>query len=213
MKVRTVLAAVGLGLSVASFSPPVFAQAGGAGAGAAVGGGGAGAGIAGATSGMPAGSPSGLFQSAPSAGQPGTQAPASAAPIGASTSDWMSHDGRSIAEHSSPIFGPQDTELETRLRAQETTLEREIAAYRASGYTFPAAMWEKWLGSEALGRGDRVDAANHFQNAATDLRRSLEAGQYARESNRSDATLHGNQTSQMTNAANIHSEKSSRSVY
>src|SRR5581483_6509936 len=150
---------------------------------------------------------------APSAGQPGTQAPASAAPIGASTSDWMSAEGASVAKHSSPMPGPQDTQLEKQLRLRETTLERDIVAYRAYSYNVQPAAWEKWLGSEALARGDRIDAAKHFQNAATYLRRLSEAGPYALRSDHSDSALHGSQTSEIMNASNMHSNRSSSSVY
>ena len=232
MKVRTVLAAAGLSLTVASFSAPVFAQVGGASAGGSVGGvasavGGATAGFG--TAGVPGGvgfggsgisagmlvanEISGIFGQAPSANQPETQAPASATPIGTSTSDWMSTEGGSIAEHSPLMPGPQDTELEKQLRTRETTLERDIVAYRAYSYNVQPAAWEKWLGSECLARGDRVDAAKHFQNAATDLRQLSEAGPYAFRSNHSDSTLHGNQTSEIMNAANMHSNSSSSSVY
>jgi hypothetical protein len=200
MKVRTVLAAAGLSLTVASFSVPVFAQVG-------VGGGTVNAGV------PAAGGSTGVFQQAPSAGRPGTQAPASAAPIGTSTSDWMSKEGHSIAEHSSPIPGPQDTQLEKQLRVQETTLERDIVAYRALGYSIQPAAWEKWLGSESLARGDRIDAAKHFQKAAMDLRQLAEAGQYALRSNHSYSTMHGNETSEIMNAANMHSNRTSSSVY
>jgi hypothetical protein len=232
MKVRTVLAAAGLSLAVASFSPPVFAQVGGVGAGGSAGGvasavggapagfgaagvpGGLGVGGSAVSAGMPvANGISGIFGQAPSAGQPGTQAPASAAPIGTSTSDWMSAEGGSIADQSPLIPGPQDTELEKQLRTRETTLERDIGAYRAYSYNVQPAAWEKWLGSECLARGDRVDAAKHFQNAATDLRQLSEAGPYALRSNHPDSTLHGNQTSEIMNAANMHSNRSSSSVY
>ena len=229
MKVRTVLAAAGLSLTVASFSPPVFAQVGGVGSAggvaSAVGGAPTGFGAAGVPGGLgvggsvvSAGTPvgngiSGIFGQAPSAGQPGTQAPASAAPIGTSTSDWMSAEGSNIAEHSSLMPGPQDTQAEKQLRMREKTLERAIVAYRAYSYNVQPAAWEKWLGSESLARGDRIDATKHFDNAAMDLRKLSEAGPYALRSDHSDSALHGNQTSETMNAANMHSNRSSSSVY
>src|SRR5689334_16675725 len=99
MRVRNILAVAGLSLSITSFSPPVWAQVAGGGSGSA----GGGIGFSG-VSGMPAagtGGPGGTFQQAPSAGQPGTQAPASAAPIGIASSDWMSNEVRGAAKNSS----------------------------------------------------------------------------------------------------------------
>jgi hypothetical protein len=219
MRVKNILAAAGLGLTIASFSPPVWAQVGGAGSGAP-----GGAGGFGGVSGMPAAGTAGasdIFRQAPSAGQPGTQAPASAAPIGAASSDWMSNEGRGAANNSSAWPNAQRTNEEKRLRADEKTLERELSAYRALGYNIQPAAWEKWIGSEALARGDQVDAGVHFQRAATDLRRSVEAGKskmsevnaYSMRSNNFDSSRHGNLTSDETNATNMHSNKSSRAAY
>jgi len=202
MKVRTLVAIAGISLTMASFTPQVFAQAGGVG------------GTSGAA-GMPAaGSGSGgIFQQAPSAGQPGTQAPASAAPLGASTSDWMSHEDHSAVKHSSLMPSSEQISQEKQLRLQEKNLEHDIAAYRADGYKIQPAAWEKWLGSESLARGDQPDASKHFQTAAMDLRRIAEAGQHAMPLNNSDAGLHGNETGQMTNGTDLHSNRSSRAVY
>jgi hypothetical protein len=221
MKVRNIVAAAGLSLTIASFSPPVWAQVGGAGSGAT----GGAIGLGGLSSpGMPAagsGGPSGIFQQAPSAGQPGTQAPASAAPIGIASSDWMSNEGRGAAENSSAWPSAQRTNEEKRLRTDEKTLERDLSTYRALGYNIQPAAWEKWIGSEALARGDQVDAGVHFQRAATDLRQSAETGPYrmnavnaySMRSNNVDSSRHGNLTSDETNATNMHSNKSSRAAY
>ena len=216
MKVRNVLAVAGLTVALASFAPPVFAQVGTA------------APSAGVLSGMPGvglnGTTAGIFQGAPSAGQPGTQAPASAAPIGTATSDWMSSEGRAAAENSAIFPGPEATRDEKQLRLDENALEREIVAYRVRGYNIGPAAWQKWLGSEALARGDQADSARHFQLAATELRRAgypseasrsndpPETSRYSR-AEQSDATLHGNQTSQETNGTNLHSNRSSRTAY
>lgn len=131
MKVRNIVAAAGLTLTIAGFSPPIWAQVGGAGSGATGGASGLG-GVSGF--GMPAAGTagsSGIFQQAPSAGQPGTQAPASAAPIGIASSDWMSNEGRGAAENSSAWPSAQRTNQEKRLRADENTLERDLSRYRA----------------------------------------------------------------------------------
>ena len=221
MKVRNIVAAAGLTLTIASFSPPMWAQVGGAGSGATGGASGLG-GVSGF--GMPAAGTagsSGIFQQAPSAGQPGTQAPASAAPIGIASSDWMSNEGRGAAENSSAWPSAQRTNQEKRLRADENTLERDLSRYRALGYNIQPAAWEKWIGSEALARGDQVDAGVHFQRAAMDLRRSAEVGAYrmsavnaySMRSNNFDPSRHGNLTSDETNATNMHSNKSSRAAY
>jgi hypothetical protein len=125
----------------------------------------------------------------------------------------MSREGRGVAEHSSLIPGSQSIQREKGLRVEETTLERDISTYRAYGYNVQPAAWEKWLGSEALGRGDRTDAAMHFQKAAMDLRQVAEAGRYAPRSDNSFSTLNGNETSQVFNGAAMHSNRTSRSVY
>ena len=136
MNVRNILTAAGLGLTIASFAPPMLAQVSGASAGGA----GGVSGFGGVSSpGMPAAGSSsagaaGYFRQAPSAGQPGTQAPSSAAPIGTSTSDWMSREGRSAANNSSVLPSRGTTDQEKRLRADEETLERDLVAYRARGY-------------------------------------------------------------------------------
>ena len=198
----------GLSVALFSFAPPVFA----AGAGISVG----------AVSGMPvSGGASGITMQAPSAGQPGTQAPASAAPIGIASSEFMSNEGRGAAENSSMWPSAQRTNQEKQLRTDETMLERHISIYRALGYSIQPAEWEKWLGSEALASGDQVDAEVHFQQAVMDLRRSAEAGAYAMSSansysmrsNNSDSSRHGNLISDETNATNMHSNSSSRKAY
>jgi hypothetical protein len=197
MKITNILAAAGLSLTVASFAPPVWAQVGGTSSGMP----GAGAGV------------NGPLQQAPSAGQPGTQAPASAAPIGASTSDWMSSEGRSAAAHSSVLPQAGTANKEKRLRAEETGLERDLVAYRARGYNVQPAVWQKWLGSEALSRGDQKGAAIHFNKAKNDLRRLSEARANTHPNYSSDAQLHGNETSQATSATDMHSNRGSSSVY
>ena len=218
MKVRNIVAGAGLCLAMASFSLPVGAQVGGAGAAST---GGVSGGVS--SAGMPAAGAgvSGYFQQAPSAGQPGTQAPASAAPIGIASSDWMSNEGRDAAKNSSAWPSAQRTNEEKRLRTDEKRLERNISTYRALGYSIQPAAWEKWIGSEALARGDQVDAGVHFQRAAMDLRRSAEAGAYrmsalnaySMRSNNFDPSRHGNLTSNETNATDMHSNKSSRAAY
>jgi hypothetical protein len=126
----------------------------------------------------------------------------------------MSYEGRSAAENSSLFPTTGATNQERRLRADEKTLERDLVAYRARGYNIQPAKWEKWLGSEALARGDQVDAAKHFQRSANDLRRLSETGAYALQRNYdSDASMHGHETSQTTSASDMHSNKSSRAVY
>jgi hypothetical protein len=218
MKIGNIFAAAGFSLAIASFATPVLAQVGGAGSGST----GGAIGFGGVSSpGMPAAGSGPVFQQAPSAGQPGTQAPASAAPIGIASSDWMSNEGRGAAENSSAWPTAQRTKEETRLRVDEKTLERNVSTYRALGYNIQPAAWEKWLGSEALARGDQVDAGVHFQRAATDLRRSAEAGayrtstvnSYSMRSDNFDSSRHGNLTSDETNATDMHSNKSSRAAY
>jgi hypothetical protein len=133
----------------------------------------------------------------------------------------MSNEAPGAAENSSAWPSAQRINEEKRLRADEKTLERDVSTYRALGYNIQPGAWEKWLGSEALARGDQVDARVHFQRAATDLRRSAEAGayrmnavnSYSTRSDNVDSSRHGNLTSDETNATDMHSNKSSRAAY
>lgn len=154
MQIRKVLTAAGLTIAMGAFAPCVFAQAGAGGVGGA------------ATGGVPVTSGSGntITGQAPSAGAPGTQAPASAAPVGSASSDYMAHEGANGPENSS-MSGPAATNSETHARWLETKAERDIVAARSQGMNVAKAQHQKWLGSEALSKGDRPGAIRHFERA------------------------------------------------
>jgi hypothetical protein len=52
-----------------------------------------------------------------------------------------------------------------RARWLETKVERNIVAARANGINVAKAEHQKWLGSEALSKGDRPGAMRHFRLA------------------------------------------------
>src|SRR4051794_17530017 len=184
MKISKITAAAGLSLALGAFAPPVFAQAGGAGGGGATSGGG-----------MPSttGSGANVNNSSPSEGQPGTQAPSSAAPVGSSSSDYMSSESPSAAANSGPS-GTSATNNETQLRSTEVGLERDITTARQNGKNVSKAQHQKWLGSMALAKGDRVSAQHHFQRAKHDLSaQGANSGTTSQDESRSN--LHANETS------------------
>ncbi|HJU12632.1 MAG TPA: hypothetical protein VJ728_17235 [Candidatus Binataceae bacterium] len=194
MKISKWVAAAGLTVAIGALAPSVFAQSG----------------AGGASAGMPAtGSAGSITGQAPSAGQPGTQAPASAAPVGSASSDYMSNEGAN-APASSSISGPAAQNKETRARWLETKVERDIVAARANGVNVAEAQHHKWLGSTALSKGDRAGAMRHFEIAERDLQR---AGSRIGGTNESSTNLHGNETSQNPNAAHMHSITGTNAAY
>jgi hypothetical protein len=98
----------------------------------------------------------------PSAGQPGTQAPASAAPVGSASSDYMSSESANGPQNSS-ANGPSAQNEETQARRLETKVERDIGSARSNGLNVAKAAHQKWLGSTALSKGDRVRRYAPFQ--------------------------------------------------
>lgn len=137
MVISKIVAAAGLAVAIGAFAPCAFAQAGGGAAGAARGG---------VVSGAPAASGGGMMTNqAPSAGQPGTQAPASAAPVGSASSDYMSSETANGPQNSS-VSGPSAQNEETRARRLETKVERDIGAARSNGVNVAKATHQKWLG-------------------------------------------------------------------
>jgi hypothetical protein len=203
MKFGKIAAAAGLSLALGAFAPPVFAQAGGGGGG----------GSAATGGGMPATSGSGqsVTNGSPSEGQPGTQAPSSAAPLGNASSDYMSSEGPNAAANSAPS-GQSATNSETQLRRTEVGIERDITTARHNGLNVPKAEHQKWLGSMALAKGDRVSAMRHFDRAKRDL--ATQGGNAgATSQNESRSNLHANETSQPANAANMHSNNGASSAY
>ncbi|MBV8357498.1 MAG: hypothetical protein JO189_06120 [Deltaproteobacteria bacterium] len=182
-----------------AFAPAVFAQAGGA--------------AGGVSAGMPAGSgAANMVNQAPSAGQPGTQAPASAAPIGKASSDYMSSKETNAPQDYS--MSKQSTYNEEQARWHETKLERDITAARAAGINVGSAQHQKWLGSIALSKGDRTEAMRHFMRADQDLN---DAGFRVSSNNmqykNSNTYLNGNKADQETNGANLHSNRGTNSAY
>ena len=198
MKISKVVSAAGLAIAIGAFAPSVFAQAGAGGTSGA------------APSGMSV--PSGTGQNmgqAPSAGQPGTQAPASAAPVGSASSDYMANEGANGAQGSS-MSGPAATNSETRARRLETKVQRDIVSARANGMNVARAEHHKWLGSMALSKGDRPGAIRHFELAERDLRTE---GRNGAQYNNSRTDLNANETSQNPNAVNMHPNRGANSSY
>lgn len=194
MKISKIVASAGLSLAISGFAPCVFAQApGGAGAPAA---------------GMPGG---GVMQQAPAEGRPGTQAPASAAPIGSASSDYMSNEDANAPANSS-IKGPSAQNQETRARWWETKVQRDIVAARNNGTNVSKAQHQKWLGSEALSKGDQHGAIRHFELAERDLREGYSVSRNSVQYNR-DNNLHANETDQPSNAVNMHSNRGANAAY
>jgi hypothetical protein len=199
MKISKIIAAAGLTVAVGAFAPSAFAQVGGA-------------------AGVPAVGGTNITGQAPSAGQPGTQAPASAAPVGSAQSDYMSSESPNAPQNSS-ISGPSATNKETRARWLETKVERDIVSARSNGVNVGKAAHQKWLGSVALSKGDRVDAIQHFNRAERDLRAagfnvSNAAGSnVSRPNNLPRSNLHGNETSQELNGADMNSNRGTNAAY
>jgi hypothetical protein len=194
MNVKRIAAAAGLALSMAVFAPPVFAQI----AGGAVGG------LEGGNS---------LTGSAPALGQPGTEHPASGAPLGAASSDFMS------SEHGHPSheFVPPGTSArqERDARQLEVDTGRDIVAARAQGLNVAKAQRQRWLGSYALVNGDRTNALRHFRVAEQDLRTqgyNRTAMNGRAKVNESRTNLNAEETDQTPDAANMHPNQA-RSVY
>jgi hypothetical protein len=199
MKFGKTVAAAGLAMTLGAFAPPLFAQSSGAGGGTS----------ANSVSSTTNGNESAGNTGQDTAGQPGTQAPASAAPLGSSSSDYMSSEGPDAAANSGPS-GRMATNSEKQLRSKEVALERDIVRARANGANVSKAQHQKWLGSMALAKGDRVSAMRHFSHAEQDLTRERNNGAPSNES-RGDA--HANQTNQPSNAANMHSNNGTNAAY
>lgn len=197
MKLSKIVAAAGLSVAIGGFVPCVFAQAPG-----------------GTSSGMPVtGSGSAVTQQAPSEGRPGTQAPASAAPVGSASSDYMSNEGPNAAESSS-MKGPAAQNRETRARWWETKVERDIVAARNNGANVAKPQHQKWLGSEALSKGDQRGAIRHFELAERDLRaQGYGVSRDNRMQYNSSENLHANETNQPSNATNMHPNRGANSAY
>lgn len=111
-----------------------------------------------------------VVESAPSAGLPGTNAPASAAPIGSTESDWMSHEVATSTSHAESTPLANEVKAEESARMEETELIRNIVAERAEGRNVDRAERQQWLGSISLARGERRMAKNYFQKAEADLK-------------------------------------------
>jgi hypothetical protein len=199
MKINRIVAAAGLTVALGAFAPSAFALGGAAG---------------GAAAGVPAagGSTSGT-NGAPSEGQPGTQAPASAAPIGSASSDYMSNEGANGPQNSS-MTGPSAINSETEARRLETKAERDIVRARTDGLNVAKAQHQKWLGSIALSKGDRTGAVRHFELAEHDLRaEGFNLSRNGVQYNDSRTNLNANETSQPSDAANMHSNRGTNAAY
>jgi hypothetical protein len=180
MNIGRLLSIAGLTLTIGSLAPCAFAQGGAA------------------------------VNQAPSLGQPGTQAPASAAPIGSASSDYMSHEGNTHAN----VATPASTNDEIQARRTETAVERDIVAAKARGVNVATAQRQKWLGSIALSKGDRTEAMRHFNRAKVDLRKAgYRVGQNNVQLNDNRTNLNANETDQTPNAANMHPNSGAAAAY
>lgn len=194
MKFNKVATAAALTIAIGALASAVFAQAGGGG-------------------GMSATGTNGITNQAPSTGQPGTQAPASAAPIGAASSDYMANEGANGAKRST-MSGPATTSSETYARSLENRVERDIVAARGKGMNVAKAQHHKWLGSMALSKGDRPGAVRHFQRAEDELRaEGLRVSRNGVQANDARTNLNANETSQDPNAVNMHSNRGANAAY
>jgi hypothetical protein len=197
MKFSKVVSAAALTITIGALTPSVFAQApaGGAPAG-----------------GMPVTGTNGINQ-APSAGQPGTQAPASPAPIGAASSDYMANEGANGAKNSS-MSGPAATNSDIYARSLETRVERDLVAARARGMNVAKAQHQKWLGSMALSKGDRPGAVRHFQRAEDELRtEGFRVSSNGVQANDAQSNLNANEISQDPNAVNMHANNGANAAF
>jgi hypothetical protein len=180
MKISRLVSIASLTLTIGALAPCAFAQGGAA------------------------------VNQAPSLGQPGTQAPASAAPIGSASSDYMSHEGKTQAQEPTPA----STRDEIRARQTETSVEREIVAAKARGVNVATAERQKWLGSIALSKGDRATAMKHFNRARADLRKAgYRVGRNNMQLNDNRTNLNANETDQTPNAANMHPNSGAATAY
>jgi hypothetical protein len=111
------------------------------------------------------------------------------------------------------VSGPSAQNEETQARRLETKVERDIGAARSTGVNVAKAAHQKWLGSAALSKGDRADALRHFNLAERDLR----AAGYSMSRNGvqygdSHTNLNPNESSQPSNAADMHSNRGTNAV-
>jgi hypothetical protein len=145
LKVNGTLAAAGAALFLVSLSPVAFAQAGPA------------------------------TTSCDTAGTPGTEAPASPAPISKISRDWMSHENSASTSNSQYVssISQQQIAAEERARLEEARLVREIILARMQRHNADAAARNQWLGSISLARGNRAMAENYFRRAEADLRANV----------------------------------------
>jgi hypothetical protein len=180
MNISRLLSIAGLTLTIGALAPCAFAQGGAA------------------------------VNQAPSLGQPGTQAPASAAPIGSASSDYMSHEGNPHMQEPTPA----STRNEIQARETETAVEREIVAAKAHGVNVATAERQKWLGSIALSKGDRTAAMSHFNRAKVDLRKAgYRVGRNNVQLNDNRTNLNANETDQTPNATNMHPNSGAEGAY
>jgi hypothetical protein len=115
----------------------------------------------------------------------------------------MSSEGPNAAANSAPSKRSA-TNSETPLRRAKAGLEREIATARRDGVNVWKTEHQRWLGSMARATGDRLNAMQHFERAKRDLAaQGVNPG--ATSQNESRSNLHANETSQPSNAANMHS--------
>jgi hypothetical protein len=199
MEIKRVLAAAGLTVALGAFAPTVFAQVAGF--------------PSGGLGGMPgAGTGTQTFQSqSPALGEPGTEAPASAAPIGAASSDFMASERNAGGEPELTLSSAiQD---ETRARDMEVRLEREIVNARVRGENVALAQRQKYLGSYALAKGDRPNAIRHFKQTQIDLREAANMAENGVQYNDNRVNLNADETDQTPNAVNMHPNPSARTVY
>jgi hypothetical protein len=112
------------------------------------------------------------------AGLPGTEAPQDPAPIGAISSDWMSHENAASRHHALSTAGHGQIQREKAARLEEEQLVRQIVRERVLGHNVDAAARQQWLGTISLARGDRTMAENYFHQAELDLKANRTASSH-----------------------------------
>jgi hypothetical protein len=186
MNLKKLVTVASLILAVGAFAPAIFAQVGG---------------VTRVTGG------SNVVPESPSNGQPGTEMPASAAPVGAGEAAYMSHEN---VRHRSEAPSSLHTEIkeEEQANRMEVMLERQIDAARARGGDVAAAQRERGLGSISLRKGRRREALSYFANAERDLN-----NQRLSDNSIQNSRLRVKETDQTPNAVNMHPNSSASTTY
>jgi hypothetical protein len=136
---------------------------------------------------------------------PGSEAPASPAPVGKMSSDWMSHEDSALISQNSAFSLPtaNRVQAEEQARLEESQLVRKLVLARSQGRNIDPAARNQWLGTISLARGDEAMAENYFHRAEVDLQTDQTARRHV------DALGLGDDA----NAANLHPNTDTATSY